>query len=690
MPTYVSPGTYVVETDNSEYPVSINPSVVGIVGFAEQGPLDKPTLVTSQENLINLFGEPSETIPGQGLEGSIEILEATNSLYFVRAADSNAADASASVTVGACPAVNVSGLDFGITSSLTLRLTLSSTAAGQISQKTYSIPAGTLPPGADQAAALKKVIGGSVDGSIFGVGYDLTDADVSSGAIFGGYAGSGFTLKVEAASAATFIEASGAAVLKPYALSGGPLGTLASSVEVKGATLEAGTATSGFGYLVESLYPGAGYNLGTKEDGSTSGYSFEVQRTGGVANSVQVNRNGFSVESYRGSFTAEGGFWEGLINQGVDNATSQYIKANFYLSGAAVDANFGDNFTDSLSTFVTGNVRGAGLADDAVGAANGARFIKFVEGTYGLAGGDSGIPTAADDIADTIIGGAAEKKGIYALDDDTLNISMGLTPGLTHQSIQNNLINLAETSQNFLAVVAPPEGLNTPQEAIDWHNGQSNERTAAITSNFAAIYWPWVEVFDLFAGKDRYYDPAVWAVRQMCVTDDVADPWFAPAGVIRGRLTKPTDVEVSVNQGDRDSMYSGGNVINPIVKFPQQGIMIFGQRTAQRTGSALDRVNVRRMLIIVRKQVLAATRRYVFEPNDATTWEKVQKTLELLLDELKRRRGLVDYKVVCDETTNTPLRVDRNELWAKCILKPTKAAEIVVVELDLRSQSAEI
>jgi phage tail sheath protein FI len=257
-------------------------------------------------------------------------------------------------------------------------------------------------------------------------------------------------------------------------------------------------------------------------------------------------------------------------------------------------------------------------------------------------------------------------------------------------NIQNNLISLAETSQNFLAVVAPPEGLNTPQEAIDWHNGQSNERTAAITSNFAAIYWPWVEVFDQFAGKDRYYDPAVWAVRQMCVTDDVADPWFAPAGVIRGRLTKPTDVEVSVNQGDRDSMYSGGNVINPIVKFPQQGIMIFGQRTAQRTGSALDRVNVRRMLIIVRKQVLAATRRYVFEPNDATTWEKVQKTLELLLDELKRRRGLVDYKVVCDETTNTPLRVDRNELWAKCILKPTKAAEIVVVELDLRSQSAEL
>ena len=116
--------------------------------------------------------------------------------------------------------------------------------------------------------------------------------------------------------------------------------------------------------------------------------------------------------------------------------------------------------------------------------------------------------------------------------------------------------------------------------------------------------------------------------------------------------------------------------------------MIFGLRTTQRDPTALDRVNVRRLLIQVRKQVLASTRRFIFEPNDATTWEKLVQTVQPMLDDIRRRRGLTDFKVICDETTNTPVRVDRNELWCKVLLKPTKAAEVVVIELDLTNQSA--
>jgi len=170
----------------------------------------------------------------------------------------------------------------------------------------------------------------------------------------------------------------------------------------------------------------------------------------------------------------------------------------------------------------------------------------------------------------------------------------------------------------------------------------------------------------------------------------VGDPWFAPAGVVRGRLTKPTNVEVSVNQGDRDSMYSGGNVVNPIVNFPQNGIIIFGQRTAQRTPTALDRVNVRRLMIQIRKILLSSTRRFVFEPNDSTTWEKITNVVNPMLDDIRRRRGLTDFKVVCDETTNTAVRVDRNELWCKVLLKPTKTAEVIVFEVNLTNQAAQL
>ena len=137
-------------------------------------------------------------------------------------------------------------------------------------------------------------------------------------------------------------------------------------------------------------------------------------------------------------------------------------------------------------------------------------------------------------------------------------------------------------------------------------------------------------------------------------------------------------------------MYSGGNILNPIVNFPQQGITIFGQRTTQRDPTALDRVNIRRLMIYIRKQILASTRRFVFEPNDSFTWERVANLLNPMLEDIKQRRGITQFRVVCDETTNTPLRVDRNEMWCKVLVKPTKTAEVVVFEINLTNQSAQL
>jgi len=176
----------------------------------------------------------------------------------------------------------------------------------------------------------------------------------------------------------------------------------------------------------------------------------------------------------------------------------------------------------------------------------------------------------------------------------------------------------------------------------------------------------------------------------MCFTDDVSEAWFAPAGFSRGRLTKPSEVEVRVGQGDRDAMYSGGNVINPIVNFPQQGMVIFGQRTAQREASALDRINVRRMMIIIKKLLQNSTRQFAFEPNDPITWEAVADLATNLLDPIAQRRGISEYQVVCDSSTNTPDRIEKGELWCKVFIRPTKSAEIIVFELNLVDQQAAI
>ena len=692
MANFVSPGVYVVEKDISNYPTSVNPSVVGIVGFANQGPVNKATLITSQEGLVQMFGEPTEDIPGQGLEGALEILETTNSLYFVRGSGSTAADAGTNVVLGTCPAIQVEAGNYGETDGNDLYLSVQVTVEGTNrfpSPKSFDIPAGTVAAGQGQALAIKKIIGGSLDGADVASYYDPVEAadgvtgGIDKGFIVAGLAGSSTVLSVSAFSAPTRAEGEELEALKPIVPWLGKAGVVGAVVEVPGYDLVS-TGDKGLSYRVESLYPGVGYNEGIKSDGTTSGYSMEVNRTGGENVNVQVNRNGTVAESYKISLLSSPNFAEDVINTGVTDPISQYIKGYFQYEDADYNvtalANFYDdiyNFIDQALVLIYGPVTNF----DVVGA----RFIKPIHGTFPLAGGDNGTQDNAD-----IIGDSVSKSGIFALDDDTLNISIGIVPGNSDENVQNNLVTLAQDSQNFLAVVSPPYGLNTVQQAIDWTNGQSTERTGALASNYAAVYWPWVQTYDTFSAKDRWYDPAIYAVRQMAYTDEVGDPWFAPAGVSRGALTKPTDVEISVNQGDRDSMYSGGNIINPIVNFPQQGIMIFGQRTAQRDPTALDRVNVRRLMIQVRKILLASTRRFVFEPNDSVTWEKIVGVVDPLMDDIRRRRGLVDYAVICDETTNTPIRVDRNELWCKVLMKPTKAAEVVVFELNLTNQAAQI
>ena len=273
---------------------------------------------------------------------------------------------------------------------------------------------------------------------------------------------------------------------------------------------------------------------------------------------------------------------------------------------------------------------------------------------------------------------------------------MAAVPGITNQDVQNALVTLAESTQEFIAVLAPPYGVGTAQDAIDWTNGQTDTRTAALNSSYAAVFWPWLKTFLVNDEKNIWLDPAIYGIRQMCYTDNVAEPWFAAAGSHRGRLTKPTEVEVKTNQGDRDSLYTGGNVVNPIAAFPQRGIMVFGNKTTQRRPSALQSINVRRLLLQLRKIVLAATQDFLFQPNDEFTWEQIENVVNPLLDDIARRRGIVSvngtpqYKVVCDETTNTGVRVDRNELWCKIIFKPTKTAENIVYEVNLTSQSANL
>lgn len=688
MANYVSPGVYVVEKDISDYPAPIDSSIVGVVGFASKGPVNKATLLTSPQQLVSVFGQPGNGLPGQGLEGAVTILESTNQIYFVRTASDTTLEASTVVPIGACPSVIVSGGGLGVTKNLYLDVQVydnNGVAKFPVTKK-FNIPSGTVTTAGTQGQALVQVIGGGVDQSFVGATYDSNST--ASGYIFGAYAGSG--AKITITSYSDSARTTGLSALYAVDANGSPTGSLTSSVTASGVTLNS-AATSGFSYFVKTLYPGTGYNTGTTNAGAASGNSIEVTNLGFANTILEVNDAGASVEQFKNNLLSGTSWIESIINTGTTNTQSEVIRGYLVSSLSDFAPTKLSSFVDSLASIGVVGIQGSHGGGAAAYSAP--RFLKLIEGTYSLVGGTNGTSSDNDQNALALIGDPTlnPKTGIYALDDDALGISIACAPGFHHQSLDNAALALAEASQNFIWLVAPPYGtIDTAQEAIDWHNGLSETRTAAINSSWGAVYFPWLQEYSVFDGVDKWMDPVIYAARQMCYTDNVSEPWFAPAGYVRGRLTKPIAVEVKLNQGDRDALYGGGNVINPIVNFAQDGIMIFGQRTAQRASTALDRINVRRLMIVLRKSLLSVSRRYVFEPNDVITWERIKVSAEALLDDIRRRRGLDDFKVICDETVNTPARIDRNELWCKIILIPTKAAEAIVFELNITSNSAKL
>ena len=706
-----SPAVIVVEKDISEYAATVESSIVGIVGYADRGPTNKATLITSPQSLYTKFGPASESLHGQALEASVEILEQSNQLYFVRAVASTAVNASSVASVGTCPTVTLSGANYGVLTDLYLSMQVyDQDGVAQFNNvKEFNIPAGTISSALDtstQSMALAKIIGGDLDSAKVGA-FGTTTAD-ASGWIVGSWAGSGASIAVSAYTATARGGHQGVSALFPVDYAGDasshPHGF--SSVRAYGTTYDA-TGASGLSYVAQSLYPGAGYNLGTKTNGDISGVSVEIANLGGGNVNLVVNDHGAAEEYFKVSLLSSN-FIENKINTtDTVDVVSDLIKGELYFSAAAATPTNLAAFTDKVTSLgldaaVPGATMSPGLhvgGDTSYGHVHAGgsktvdgngydqRFSKFIESTNSMVEGTSPSGTNSDIIG---VATGATKTGMQALDDSLLNVSIAMVPGITAQAVQNALITLAENTQEFIAVMAPPYAVGSAQDAIDWSNGLSQTRTAAITSDYAAVYWPWVKVFSVPDGKDRWYDPAIFAVRQMALTDNVSEPWFAPAGFRRGRLSKPTDVEVRLNKGDRDAMYSGGNVVNPIVNFAQQGITVFGQRTTKRTPSALDRVNVRRLMIQLRKIILLSTTQFIFEPNDEFTWVQIEELVNPLLDDIKRRRGITEFKVVCDETTNTPLRVDRNELWCKVLLKPTKTAEVIVFEINLTNQSAQL
>jgi len=346
-----------------------------------------------------------------------------------------------------------------------------------------------------------------------------------------------------------------------------------------------------------------------------------------------------------------------------------------------------NSLSASLPSAGSGSLNGGfgGGADgysgfDALGNQNGSNtnavnFYDSIDGTD-TQGFDPDDLTTAD-------GGAAYSEALDLLSNqDEFDVNLILAPGLihnVHSSVTNKLIDVCEDRGDCFTIIDPVVYGKNPADSVT--------EAEKVDSNFAAMYYPWVKVADSqVAGTQRWVPPSVVLGGIYAFNDRVAHPWFAPAGLNRGGITTAIMAERKLTQGNRDTMYDSN--VNPIATFPGQGVTVFGQKTLQKKSSALDRINVRRLLIKVKKFIASSSRFLVFEQNTNATRQRFLNIVNPFLDTVQSQSGLSAFRVVMDGSNNTPDTIDRNQLIGQLFLQPTRTAEFIVLDFTVQPTGA--
>ena len=279
-------------------------------------------------------------------------------------------------------------------------------------------------------------------------------------------------------------------------------------------------------------------------------------------------------------------------------------------------------------------------------------------------------------------GTVAYNKALSILSNtDYYDMNMLITPGIItskHPIVSAAARSLVESRQDAFYVM-DSNGLDESiSQVITTNNG--------IDSNYTATYWPWVRVIEPSKNIPVWVPASVVVPGALAFSDSVSAPWYAPAGLNRGGLTSVSDTYQNLSQANRNSLYAAR--INPIANFPNEGVVIWGQKTLQARPSALDRVNVRRLLITVKKYIASTTKYLVFEQNTSATRNKFLSIVNPYLESVRQGQGLSAFKVVMDSTNNTPDLIDRNILYGQIFLQPTRTAEFIIIDFNIQPTGA--
>lgn len=305
------------------------------------------------------------------------------------------------------------------------------------------------------------------------------------------------------------------------------------------------------------------------------------------------------------------------------------------------------------------------------------------QGSDGYPFDDDGLPDP-DAIDQLVQGNIQLGTGLNAIaEPERIDIDLIAVPGLNSTAIMDATIELCEiTRRDCMAVLDTPVGLDS-LSVRKWHNGDHPLNSRRLDTSYAALYWPWVKVRDPFNAVDVWIPPTGPILGVYANSERIENAWAAPAGLRRGGIPTIKEVETFAYIKERDALYGNRNAVNVIVPFPIDGPTVWGQKTLQRRATALDRVNVRRLMLYLEKVIKERSRFLLFEPHDELLRAEFVRIASNVLDVVKEGRGVADYIIKCDEELNPPEVIDRNELRARIGVQPTKVAEFIFIEFTI-------
>ena len=745
----ISPGVFTNEIDKSFLPAAIAEIGAAIVGPTVKGPALQPTIVTSYSDFVDRFGSTfrsgSSSYSYLTSLTAKEYLRNSNQLLVVRTLAGGYSNATANVLTGsgnfytgsASPGdteattntsfklhtlsdgleLNNKTIGSGARMSASLVDAIDTTGVAESDAFTMTVPAAA----AGDATAHQFIFAADVNAvnaltntANFGFSAaDLSTDALAAAAIIDAINGTAHAYVGYGGNAVTSVLAAGTLGLTAAAGSSNTQITL--TIDITGAAGNVASvlaANTGFenDLLLESTFTGGldGPVVGnhllissskdsvrweiTSNNPKKGTFSLLIRRGDDIINRKQIleSWNGLSLDSNQNNYIAKriGDQYYSLQGSGTN---TPYLKLNgdYSVNSKYVRVEVLKETTDYIDE--NGNVRVPVNSSSLPGLGSGSFGGSF-------SGGDDGDVVHPRDFYQHVTSGSGNMQGLnlstgntglttyedalnLLKNQDEFDINMILMPGIIddiHTSIVTKAIRVCEDRQDCFLIIDPTGHAKNVSDATT----RGKERD----TNYAAMYWPWVKLFDSELGRHVWVPPSVSIAGVYSSNDKVAHPWYAPAGLNRGTIQNVSRPEIKLRQSQRDELYESN--VNPIATFPGQGVTVWGQKTLQKKASALDRVNVRRLMIKLKKFIASSTRFLVFEQNNVQTRQRFLNIVNPFMEQVQSQSGLTSFRVIMNSTNNTQDIVDRNILYGQIFVQPTRTAEFIVLDFTIQPTGA--